>query len=117
MLNKLSTKSLYSRYVSILYMYNSSEYIQNGKKMLIYTYSTEHFAKKDKVRFYYALKGRDGKSGIVKEFKIEHLGRTVLMVPEKYQEDMQQFIQIWNIPYTLRKVFVESEITSGGVPK
>lgn len=117
MLTKLSSKSLYSRYVSILYMYNSSDYIQSGKRMLIYTYSTEHFAKKDKVRFYYALKGRDGKSGIVKEFKIEHLGRTVLMVPQKYQEDMEQFIRIWNIPFTMRKVLVDSEINSGGVPK
>ena len=32
--------------------------------MIIYTYSTKHLPKKDKVRFYYALKGRDGKTGI-----------------------------------------------------
>lgn len=90
------------------------DYIKSSKKMLIYTYSTKHFSKNDKVRFYYALKGRDGKSGIVKEMKIEHLGRTVLLVPQKYKDDMDQFIRIWNIPYTIRKVIVDDNITSGG---
>jgi hypothetical protein len=91
-----------------------NDFFKNGKKMLIYTYSTEHFSNKDKVRFYYALKGRDGKSGIVKELKIIHLGKTVLMVPEKFREDMEQFIRIWNIPYTIRKVIADEELIKGG---
>lgn len=95
-------------------MYSNNDFIKSPKRMILYTYSTEHFAKKDKVRFYYALKGRDGKSGIVKSLKIEHLGRTVLMVPEKYKEDMEQFIMIWNIPYTARRVLADEEVERGG---
>lgn len=90
------------------------EHIKNGRNMLIYTYSTEHLAKKDKVRFYYALKGRDGKSGLVKNLRIEQLGRTVLLVPQRYREDMEQFIRLWNLPFTTRKVIVDKDIIKGG---
>ncbi len=92
----------------------SEGFINNGKYMLIYTYNTEHLQKKDKVRFYYALKGRDGKSGIIKSLRITHLGRTVLMVPERFQEDMEHFIRVWNLPYTMRKAIVDSTIKRGG---
>jgi hypothetical protein len=92
------------------------DFVKNGRPMYIYTYSTEHLPKKDKVRFYYALKGRDGKSGIVKEFRVEHLGRTVLMVDAKYDEDMLQFFKVWNLPYTRRKVIADTEVKRGGPP-
>ncbi len=97
-------------------MIGSEGYINNGKPMLIYTYSTEHLLKKDKVRFYYALKCRDGKSGIVKELKIVHLGRTVLMVDARHEEDMVQFFKLWNLPYTRRKAIVDDDVLRGGPP-
>ena len=43
--------------------------VENYKEMSIFTYSIEHLLKKDKIRFYYAIKGRDGKSGIFKSLK------------------------------------------------
>jgi hypothetical protein len=90
--------------------------LKSSSNMLIYTYSTEHLPKKDKVRFYYALKGRDGKTGIVKEMKIVHLGRTVLMIPERFDSDIQQFMKIWNLPYERRKATVDNEVMRGGPP-
>jgi hypothetical protein len=74
--------------------------------MVIFTYNTEHLLKKDKVRFYYALKGRDGKSGIVKRCHIEQLGRTVLLVPEKFAQDANGFLQYWKCEYQSREVLV-----------
>ena len=71
---------------------------------VIFMYSTEHLAKKDKVRFYYALKGRDGKSGIVKAAKIEQLGRTVLFVQEKHAKDVEDFLKFWKCTYKTKKV-------------
>ncbi len=73
---------------------------------VIFTYSTEHLLKKDKVRFYYALKGRDGKTGIVKRCKIDHLGRTVLLVPDKHATDVEGFLQYWKCAYKRREVLV-----------
>ena len=97
-------------------MIEAKGYISNPRPMLIYTYSTEHLLKKDKVRFYYALKGRDGKTGIVKELKIIHLGRTVLMAEAKHDDDILQFFKIWNLPYSRRKVLVDDELKRGGPP-
>ncbi len=90
------------------------DFVKDPKRMFIYTYSTEHLPKKDKIRFYYALKGRDGKSGLVKSLKLEQLGRTVLLVPEKYREDMEQFIRVWNLPYSVRRAVVDKDVTRGG---
>jgi hypothetical protein len=75
---------------------------------VIFTYSTEHLPKKDKVRFYYALKGRDGKTGIVKRCSIEQLGRTVLLVPTKFAQDAHGFLQYWKCEYQSRDVFVKN---------
>jgi hypothetical protein len=97
-------------------MFESDGFVKNGKAMMLYTYSTVHLPNKDKVRFYYALKGRDGKTGIVKEFRVEHVGRTVLMAEAKYDDDMIQFFKVWNLPYTRRKVLVDDEVMRGGPP-
>ncbi|MBD3248813.1 hypothetical protein GF336_02095 [Candidatus Woesearchaeota archaeon] len=74
--------------------------------MFLFSYSTEHLLKKDKVRFYYALKGRDGKSGVVKEFNITQLGRAVLLVPEKDADEVEQFLKIWRCRYDKKEVLV-----------
>jgi hypothetical protein len=73
---------------------------------VIFTYSTEHLLKKDKVRFYYALKGRDGKTGIVKRCGIEQLGRAVLLVPARFADDVHGFLKYWKCEYAGREVLV-----------
>ena len=78
------------------------------KEMVLFTYSTEHLLKKDKVRFYYALKGRDGKSGIIKAYKIDHLGRTVLLVPIKFSKDIKEFFKLWRCPIQIKEVLIKS---------
>lgn len=75
-------------------------------EMLIFTYSTKHLLKKDKIRFYYALKGRDGKSGIIKTYNIEHLGRTVLLVPIKFRKEIQDFFNLWKCPFKTKEVLI-----------
>ncbi len=74
---------------------------------VIFMYSIGHLLKKDKVRFYYALKGRDGKSGIVKELKIEQLGRAVLLVPVKNEKEMDDFLKYWKCSFKTKNVLVE----------
>ena len=76
-----------------------------GKR--IFSYSIKHLLKKDKVRFYYALKGRDGKTGIVKLYKVEQLGRAVLFVDEKHSQDVKEFLEYWKCAFKERRVFVE----------
>lgn len=86
------------------------EVLVDGKKyisMVLFSYSTEHLLKKDKIRFYYALKGRDGKSGIVKDYHIEQPGRTVLLVPEVYAKDTEKFLNQWECKFDKKEVLVK----------
>ncbi len=74
---------------------------------VLFTYSTKHLLKKDKVRFYYALKGRDGKTGIVKKYKIDHLGRTVLLVPSKFSKEVTEFLELWGCKFKTKEVLIK----------
>lgn len=80
---------------------------QRYAEKVLFTYSTEHLPKKDKVRFYYALKGRDGDSGIVVDYEIDHLGRTVLLVPQKFANDVEDFLKQWKCEYKKREVLTK----------
>ncbi len=76
-------------------------------KKAIFTYSTEHLLQKDKVRFYYALKGRDGVSGIIARLKIEQLGKTVLLVDTEHENEVTEFLQYWKCEFQKKKVYLE----------
>jgi hypothetical protein len=91
-------------------MVAKKEAVIDSKKynsMVLFSYSTEHLLKKDKIRFYYALKGRDGKSGIVKSCKIDHLGRTVLLVPIKFAQEVKEFLELWKCKFEMKEVLVK----------
>jgi hypothetical protein len=77
------------------------------EKHILFTYSTEHFAKKDKVRFYYALKGRDGKTGIVGRTNAEHLGSAVILAPANSEQEWEEFFTVWSIPFSKKSVILE----------
>lgn len=68
------------------------------------TYSTKKLSSSDLVRFYYALKGRDGKSGILKQTKSKQLARAVLFVSAKHTRELKDFFAHWDIPIDLREV-------------
>ena len=77
------------------------------REMSIFTYSLEHLQKKDKVRFYYALKGRDGKTGIVKAYKIEQLGRAVLLANAKFRKSLHEFLEFWKCRFREKEVLIK----------
>jgi len=72
----------------------------------IFTYGLTHLKVKDKVRFYYALKGRNGKSGVIKLYKLEQLAKGVLLVDQKYAEHVEDFLKFWKCAYTKKEVFI-----------
>ncbi|MBI5393125.1 hypothetical protein HZA96_04600 [Candidatus Woesearchaeota archaeon] len=94
-------------------MYVDDDFIKEGQKMVIITYSTRKLTNSNKIRFYYALNGRDGKSGIIKEDQIKHIGKTVLLVPYRFADDIKQFMQQWDLPYTFTKIIVGNTETFG----
>ena len=77
------------------------------RSAVLITYSIKHLEKKDKIRFYYALKGRDGKTGIIKQYDIEQLGRAVLLVKEKHAKQVEDFLELWKCEYKIKEVLVK----------
>ena len=73
----------------------------------IFSYSTTHLEYKDKIRFYYALKGRDGKTGIIKDYSVEQLGKTVLLVHKNFSEEVKQFLEQWKCNFKIKEVIVK----------
>lgn len=78
-------------------------------RMVLYHYTTRWLSSSDKVRFFYALKGRDGKSGVVKQYNIDFLGKGVILVSFAYVEDMDSFFGLWKLPYKKRIMILERE--------
>ncbi len=74
---------------------------------IIYVYTTRHLKKSDKVRFYYALKGRDGTSGFLQRYAIEQLAKTVLLVSKKRETAVEEFLHVWNCKFKKTRVYIE----------
>jgi len=74
----------------------------SSKVRILYTYSTSHLSKTDLVRFHYALKGRDGKSGVLKVTQTEFLAKSVLLCNRDADAEIRQFLRYWKCKYKRR---------------
>ena len=79
-----------------------------GNQFTLFTYSIKHLPHSDKVRFYYVLKGRNGKEGILKTYNIEQLAKTVLFVPNISVKDVDAFLALWKCPYKKKEVVLRA---------
>jgi hypothetical protein len=77
------------------------------KKRVLVSYSTEHLLKKDKVRFFYALNGRDVLEGILKRTKTERLGRSVLMLRPEHLKEYREFLGYWKCQWREMSIFMK----------
>jgi hypothetical protein len=75
---------------------------------VLFTYTIDHLLQKDKVLFYYALKGRDGKGGMLANKKILQMGRTVILVPKPMEKEFAEFLSYWKCHFDKKEVFLES---------
>ncbi len=82
---------------------------KDSSTYILFVYSTSHLVKKDKIRFYYALKGRDGKSGFVVRTRSKHIGRAVLLVPVEFDKDFQDFLSYWKCSFKKRRIILLDE--------
>ena len=77
-------------------------------RQIIISYSIKHLSKTDKVRFFYALKGRNGKQGIVPQKNIKQLGRAVLLVPQESKTETINFLKLWGCKFEKQEVLLVS---------
>ncbi|MBS3119340.1 hypothetical protein J4475_00795 [Candidatus Woesearchaeota archaeon] len=76
----------------------------DSRPYVLFTYTLHHLPYKDKIRFYYALKGRDGKSGMLAETKSRQLAKGVLAVQPEHQASVEEFLKFWKCSYTREEV-------------
>jgi len=67
----------------------------SSKQRVLISYSTSHLLKKDKVRFFYALNGRNEMKGILPRTRAEHLGRAVLLIKLQFTQEFRDFLSYW----------------------
>ena len=79
----------------------------NFEELVIFSYSIRHLKKSDKIRFYYALKGRDGKSGVIKHYNIEQIAKSVLLVLNKHEKEIEIFLGLWNCEFKKKRVWIK----------
>ena len=71
---------------------------------VLFTYSTKHLSSTDKVKFHYSLKGRNGSQGVIHESEGEHVGSTVIIVPEHKADYIAEFFAHWQVPYASERI-------------
>lgn len=69
-----------------------------NKDHVIFTYSIKSLTNTNKIRFFYALKGRNS-LGIIKQTSSFYLTKSVLLVPVSSEKEIEEFFNLWKIPF------------------
>lgn len=74
---------------------------------ILFWYELSSLKQTQKVKFFYALKGRAKQNGILKEVNGKYLGKGVILVPVRFDNEMQDFFKQWHIDFNRRRLFLE----------
>ena len=79
---------------------------RNYVPKILFTYASGHLDNTKKVSFFYALKGRYGKDGVIKKYNVNQLAKSVLVVPIEHESSVESFLKQWGCSYTKQEVLV-----------
>lgn len=80
---------------------------------VLFSFSTAHLSATDKIRFFYALNGRERKSGISARYELSHLGPTIILCPVGFEKELSAFFVYWGCPCNKASLWIEnSEVIS-----
>ena len=74
------------------------------KNRQIYVYSSSHLTPTERVKFFYALKGRNGNPGILDTTQSIFFAKSVLSVLPNQSEEIEQFLKEWNCKFYVKKI-------------
>ena len=74
---------------------------------VLFSFSTAHLSATDKVKFFYALNGRDGESGVSSRYRLSHLGPTLLLCPVSFEKELSEFFLYWGCKINKASLWVE----------
>ena len=74
------------------------------KNRQIYVYSSSHLTSTERVKFFYALKGRNGKPGILDTTQSVFFAKSVLSVLPNQSKEIEQFLKEWDCKFYVKKI-------------
>jgi len=107
--NNLASLGVLVEGYSLRHGKNLAELI-NGKAYAIFRFTLDGLQRKDRVRFQYALKGRDMRSGLLRELNGEQWGAWVIAVPVQHTYRFREFLELWGIKYEAFTVLKGSDL-------
>ncbi len=69
----------------------------------IYVFSTRNLSATERVKFHYALRGRNN-PGILEQTNSKYLSKTIIETSEKNTKTIAEFLENWNCSYNLLKL-------------
>ena len=66
---------------------------------VLFRYELKKLNKSERMRFYYALYGRNNSSGMLKQLNAKKFADTILLCPIINSERMKEFLDSWSISY------------------
>ena len=62
----------------------------------------------EKVKFLYALRGRDRISGIINHYALELIGKNVILCNQSNKDEVLIFFKTWNVPVKIYTVDIKN---------
>lgn len=73
---------------------------------VLITYESKVLSTTDRVKFLYALKGRDGTSGVLSHYDAKNIGKNVVLAKATHKDELKAFFLTWNMPITIHTIEV-----------
>lgn len=99
------TKTLMEEGVSLLKGKQLSSII-GYKSRSMFMYSLKTFNKSQRVKFHYALKGRYGRIGVLKEVNGELIANGAIVVPINNEDVFKDFLDVWKVNYKIERILL-----------
>ena len=69
----------------------------------IYVYSSSHLTSTERVKFFYALKGRNRTPGILESTQAIFLAKSVISVSKENANEIEAFLKTWKCKFSTKK--------------
>lgn len=99
-------KTIIHEGISLLNNKNVSEKL-GFESYVLFWYNLAKLKTSDKVRFSYALFGRDKKDSLLGKLNGKSLGKGVLLIPVNKEDEIRDLFFEWELPFERRRILAE----------
>ena len=82
--------------------------VKQDRARHIYVYNSSHLTSTERVKFFYALKGRNGKPGVLDSTQSIFLAKSVISVAQTNAKEIENFLKTWKCKFSIKKTSKET---------